>query len=90
MEKKSNGITRKMRTFFQLVSRTEENCESKLSFYCPLHHVMISDKRVVEVVQSSIFCFGSKQVHDPFFVCFVKLATIYRISKNSVVLLLQL
>ena len=58
-------------------------------FYCPLHHVMISDKRVVEVVQSSIFCFGSKQVYDPFFVCFVKLVTIYRISKNSVVLLLH-
>ena len=81
---------KKKEDFFpQFVCRTK-NCESKLSFfYCPLHHVMISDKRVVEVVQSSIFCFGSKQVHDPFFVCFVKLVTIYRISKNSVVLLLH-
>jgi len=61
MEKKSNGITRKMRTFFQFVSRTEENCESKLSFFhCPLHHVMISDKRVVEVVAKLNFLFWIK------------------------------
>ena len=57
--------------FFQLVSRTEENCESKLSFFhCPLHHVMISDKRVVEVVAKLNFLFWIKTSPWPIFCLF--------------------
>ena len=57
--------------FFQLVSRTEENCESKLSFFhCPPHHVMISDKRVVEVVAKLNFLFWIKTSPWPIFCLF--------------------